>query len=93
MYFILEYLALTAAVAIPATVAFGVASLILVTREGAKWLVVSSRRFLRRVGGPFLGFPRSSPKPEAAFAFVPPIPRKQRSTFDSELNADMKVTR
>jgi hypothetical protein len=93
MYIILEYLALLALVAMAAAVTFGVASLILVIREGAKWLAVSSRRLFRQESGLFFSRRRSRPKPEAAFSLVRPTPRKQFLTLDSELNAAVKGTR
>ncbi len=93
MYFILEYSALLTLVAMTATVAFGVASIILVIREGLEWLAVTSRRLLLQEGGLFFSRRRSWPKPEATFSFVRPIPRKKFLTLDSELKAAVKGTR
>ncbi len=93
MYIILEYCALLTVVAMAATVAFGVASIVLIIREGAKWLAVTSRRLLLQEGGLFFSRRRSWPKPEATFSFVRPIPSKKFLTLDSELKAAVKGTR
>ncbi len=50
MYIIFEYFALLALVAITATVAFGVASVILVIDEAAKWSAAAFRRLFVREG-------------------------------------------
>ncbi len=53
MYILLEFFALLALVAMAATVAFGVASIVLIIREGTKWLAVTSWRLFLQ-GGPIL---------------------------------------
>ncbi len=93
MYIILEYFALLTLVAMAATVAFGVVSIVLIAREGAKWLAITSRRLFLQEGGLFFSRRRSWPKLEATFSLVRPIPRKKFLTLDSEPNAAVKGTR
>ncbi len=81
MYILFEYFALFALVAITATVAFGVISIILVVREGVKWLAVASPRLFLREGGVFFGR-RQSPSKAEVFGQVArhAAPRWHRSS-------------
>ncbi len=93
MYSILECCALFTLDALAATVAFGVVSIVLIIREGAKWLAITSRRLLLQEGGLFFSRRRSRPKPQATFSFVRPILRTKFLTLDPEPNAAVKGTR
>ncbi len=84
MYILLEYFAVLTLVAMAATGAFGVISIILVIREGLGWLAVASRQLFLQEGDVSFGRRQSGSKAEV-FGQVTrhDAPRCQRPSVES----------